>query len=401
MHGIRLRSTPRPARLALLLLPAVLSAACGGDSDPASERARRAEEGSGPIVIGAAWPWAARKDILYAQGLELAVEQANAAGGVLGRPLELRRRDDQESVDQGRLVAQEFGKDPDVVAVIGHLQSYVTVPAAAIYDLSGLVMVSPTSTTPELTTKGYGRVFRTIFTDDEVGRQMARYALARGYRHPVIYYARNEYGRGLANAFEEEAVAGGAQVVSRESYDPSLTANPRSAEQTVSAWQNREFDAVFIAGQDEQGALLVAELRRRGVQAPVLGSDALATPTFLKVGGAAVEGTVLPTAFHPESSAPEVRSFVEAFRRRYGRDPDVGAALGYDAVRVLAEGIRAAHSAAPDKVAAALHGLKGWKGVTGAFTFGQDGDLEGMPVHKVVVRDGQFRYLEEKADSAR
>lgn len=399
MAVLRSRRT-LPARLALpALAAAVALAACGGDTDPGSERVRRAEEGTGPITIGAAWPWEARRDILYAQGMDLAVEQVNAAGGVLGRPLQIQRRDDAESVDQGRMVAQEFGKDPGVVAVIGHLHSYVSVPAAAIYDLSGLVMVAPTSTTPELTTKGYGRVFRTVFTDLEVGRQMARYAIERGYRRPVIYYARNEYGRGLANAFEEEAVSRGAQVVSRESYDPSLTANPRSAEQTADAWGSREFDAVLITGQDEQAALLVAELRRRGVRAPILGSDALATPTFLRVGGAAVEGTVIPTAFHPGAPTPEARAFVAAFRTKYGKDPDVGAALGYDAVRVLAEGIRQAGTPTPEKVAAALHALQGWRGVTGTFAFDSAGNLAETPVHKIVVRGGKFEYLAEEPKS--
>jgi branched-chain amino acid transport system substrate-binding protein len=352
--------------------------------------------------MGAAWPWALRgNDILYGKGMDLAVEELNAAGGVMGRPVRLLRLDDQESVDHGRIIAQELGRNPDVVAVIGHLHSYVTVAAAPIYDLSGLLLVSPTSTSPELTRQGYARVFRTVFNDTEVGRQMAQYAVDRGYRRMVIYYARNEYGRELANAFEEHAASQGAQIVNRESYDPNLSANPVAAEQTVDTWSSYEFDAVFIAGQDEQSALLVSELRKRGIDVPVLGSDALATPVFLEKGGAAVEGTVIATAFHPDAPDAEVRQFDQAFERRYGSKPDVGAALGYDAVRVLAQAMREAQTTDPEKVAAAMHRLTGFQGVTGAFSFDDAGNLVGMPIRKIVVRDGAFAYLDEPASSAR
>lgn len=393
MHRIR------PAALALLLGAAYLSA-CGGSDDPAAERSRRVE-GTGEIVVGAAWPWALRGgDILYGEGMDLAVEELNAAGGVLGRPLKLLRLDDQASVDRGRIVAQELGRNPDVVAVIGHLQSYVTVAAAPIYDLSGLLLVSPTSTSPELTRQGFGRVFRTVFNDTEVGKQMAQYAVDRGYRRVVIYYARDEYGRALANAFEEQAASAGAQVVNRESYDPNLDANPVAAEQTVSTWSSYEFDAVFIAGSDEQSALLISELRKRGIGVPVLGSDALATTQFLEKGGAAVEGTVIASAFHPDAPEAEVRRFDAAFERRYGSKPDVGAALGYDAVRVLAQAMREAQTTDPAKVAAAMHRLTGFQGVTGAFSFDDAGNLVGMPIRKIVVRDGRFAYLDESATAA-
>lgn len=401
-----MRILPSTRLLATALCCALpLAAACGGEPDPAAERAARAARGEGDVVIGAAWPWAAHRDVLYGQGMELAVEELNAAGGVLGRRVRILRADDEESVERGRLVAQEFARNPEVVAVIGHLQSYVTVPAAAIYDLSGLVLVSATATSPELTSKGYPRVFRTIFNDTEVGRQMARLGVARGHRRFVIYYARDEYGRGLANAFEEEAVTRGAVVVNRQSYDPNLSANPLGAEQTVSGWSSLDFDAVFIAGHDRQAGLLAGKLRQQGVRAVILGSDALATPTFLRTGGEAVEGAVIATPFHPDHPEPASRSFSRAFRARYGSDPDVGAALGYDAVRVLAHAIREAGTTDPERMAAALHAVHDWPGATGRFSFDRAGNLVGMPILTLVVRGGRFEYLGDtsapRADTAR
>lgn len=369
------------------------STACGGTGDPAAERAKLASRGKGDIVVGAAWPWQAHKDVLYWQGMELALDEVNAAGGVGGRKLRIVRADDQESVDRGRLVAGEFARNPEVVAVIGHLQSYVTVPAAAVYDLSGLVLLSATSTSPELTSKGYRRVFRTIFTDDQVGRQMAEYAIKRGWRSFAIYYSRDEYGRGLANAFEEEALSHGGDVVNRQSYDPNLTTNRLSVEQTVAGWTDRSFDAVFVAGQDRQAALLAQELRRKGIRAHILGSDALATPVFLREGGAAAEGTVIATPYHPDAPNPQARHFTQSFQSRFGTRPDVGAALGYDAVRLLAHAIGQAGSSDPEKVAAALHGVRGWPSVSGPVSFDTAGNLQGIPIAHVVVRNGRFEFL--------
>ncbi|HEU4556320.1 MAG TPA: penicillin-binding protein activator [Longimicrobium sp.] len=366
---------------------------CGGGADPASQRSKLAERGTGDIVVGAAWPWQAHKDVLYWQGMELALDEVNAAGGVGGRKLRILRADDQESVDQGRQVASEFARNPEVVAVIGHLQSYVTVPAAAVYDLSGLVLLSATSTSPELTSKGYRRVFRTIFTDDQVGRQMAEYAVRRGYKTFAIYYSRDEYGRGLANAFEEEALSRGGDVVNRQSYDPNLTTNRLAVEQTVQGWSDRSFDAVFIAGQDRQAALLAQELRRKGIRAPILGSDALATPVFLREGGAAAEGTVIATPYHPDAPHPQARHFTQSFQSRFGTRPDVGAALGYDAVRLLAHAIGQAGSSDPEKVATALHSVRGWQSVSGPVQFDAAGNLQGIPIAHVVVRDGRFEFL--------
>ena len=385
---------PRPAPL-LALAAALALAACSGHDEPTAQRAKRAERGTGPVVIGAAWPWEARKNVMYWQGMELARDELNHGGGILGRQLSILKADDHENVDEGRLIAQQFGSNPDVVAVIGHLQSYVTVPAAAVYDLSGLVLLSATSTTPELTQRGYHRVFRTIFTDDMEGKALAEYALRQGHKRVAIYYSRDDYGRGLANAFEETLTAGGGTVVDRRSYDPNGPANPVGATQTVDAWTTLNPDAVFLAGSDEAAGLLAAELRRRGIQAPLYGSDAVATPTYIQKAGAAGEGTVIATPFHPDDPSPEARRFTAAFRQRYGSEPDVGAALGYDAVRVLAEGMKQANSVAPDKVAESLHRLHGFPGVTGSFSFDQSGNLAGMPVRKVVVRGGGFHFLDE------
>ena len=382
----------RGLALAMLLM---LAGACrNGPShrDEHSERTARAVTASGDIVIAAVWPWEARRDIRYRDGLELAVQEINAVGGIRGRSLRLLLRDDKESVDEGRLIAQSLGADTEVVAVIGHLQSYVTVPVAAIYDLSGLLMVAPAATDPQLTAQGYRRVFRATFSDQMVGRSMAEFAAARGYRRMAICYGRDVYGRDLANAFEERAVGAGIRIVGRQSYEIGPATRETFAE-TLRDWKALDIDAIFLAGEVPSGAVFIAEARRAGLTMPVLTGDAMNSPELIRVAGPAAEGTIVASIFHPDEPRANVREFTESFRRQFGVAPDAASALGYDAVKLLAEAMRRAGTVAPDDVARALHAARDWKGVTGPFSFDAAGEPLVRPVVKLVVRNGKLEYL--------
>lgn len=395
--GSRLRPAARKWSLAASLCALAALSGCGGSASAAEERATRAAEGQGELVIAAVWPWEAQNGLRYGEGLELAVEEINAAGGIAGRPLRIQREDDRESVNDGLLIAQRLAEDPSVVAVIGHLQSYVSVPAAAIYDLAGMVMLAPASTDPALTAKGYSRVFRGTFTDEDTGREMAEFAAERGYRTVAIYYHRNPYGRTLANAFEERAAEVGVSVAARASYDAAQDDEGSGFAPTLEDWKAMELDAVFVAGQVPLAGRLIAEIRRHGIDVPVLGGDAMGAPSLITEGGGAVEGTVVVGGFHADEPRPAVQTFVRAFRARYGVEPDAGSALGYDAVRVLAHAMSRAPEPTPDGIGAELRRVRGWEGVTGTFTFDESGALVGPRLLKLVVRNGRFEYLGEGA----
>lgn len=383
---------PFPNRVSALPIICVLAAAAGC-RQPELPRGQAQAEAGGPVTIAAPWPWESRTALLYGQGLQMAAEEVNAAGGVLGRPLTVLREDDHESVDRGRLVAQRLAQNRDVVAVIGHMQSYVSLPAAAIYDLSGLVHLAPTATDPRLTEQGYRRLFRMTFTDREIGAQMADFAAAQGLARVAIYYIRNAYGRGLANAFEERALERGVDIADRQSYDPNTSAGERALTDVLTSWEDLDLRAIFIAGEPRQAAAMIRAARGAGIAVPVLGGDALGTSNFVRLGGRAAEGTVLAAAFHPADEREEVQRFSLAFRRRYGVLPDVSAALGYDAVRLLAHGITRAGGVEPDAVAEALRATAGWRGVTGPVAFTDEGDLVERAIGKVVVREGRLAWL--------
>jgi branched-chain amino acid transport system substrate-binding protein len=283
-----------------------------------------------------------------------------------------------------------------VVAVIGHLQSYVTVPAAAIYEMAGVVLLAPTATDVELTKRGYTHVFRASFVDPEIGAQMADYVRKRGYKRVAILYVRTDYGRALANAFDERIADHGMTVAARQSYDPNEVV-PDGFGTLMEAWGRLELDAIFLAGEVPLAGQLIAGIRAAGLKIPILGGDAMSSPALIEGGGKATEGTVVAAIFHPDVPTPEVSRFVQQFRQRYGMDPDPSSALGYDAVHVLADAMTRARSLSGDDVATALHATHYLRGVTGPFIFGPSGDLIGRKIVKLIVKNGQFHYLPDEA----
>ncbi|MBK7536603.1 MAG: ABC transporter substrate-binding protein [Myxococcales bacterium] len=390
----RRRRSPGLGLLCLVLL----CAACRS-REPREERVRRAREGKGDLVIAAAWPWELRKEIRYGEGLQMAVDEVNASGGIRGRRLRLARYDDRESINQGRIVAQQISADPDVVAVIGHLQSYITVQTAGVYDQAGLVLVAPTATDPKLTQLGYKRAFRATFTDNSVGRQLADLVASQQRKNVAVYYIRNDYGRNVANAFEERARQLGVAVQARNSYDPSEQASERTFDQVLTEWKPLGLDAILLAGEVPSAAIFVAQARRKGIDVAIFGGDAMSSPALMAVAGAAAEGTTVASYFSLDEPRPEVVRFNTAFTAKFGAPPDAGSALGYDCVMLLAHAMKEARSAAPEDVTRSLHALKGWHGTTRVFSFDEAGDAA-KPVIFSVVRDGRFVYLPATATPA-
>jgi branched-chain amino acid transport system substrate-binding protein len=197
--------------LSILLWLALLLLLVGCAEKSASQRREdhaRAASVKDPIKIGFVWPFAAEYDLLP-EGVEMAVQELNAervecdenqtncrtvSGLLNGRPIELIQRDDQDLVREGRLIAEEFAEDPAMTAVIGHAWSYISVPAAPLYEFNGLLMLSPSATSPDLTRNGFQYIFRNVLSDNEVGRQLANYAHEKGYMRMVILYADGSYG---------------------------------------------------------------------------------------------------------------------------------------------------------------------------------------------------------------
>lgn len=395
MNGFRRKVSLGMAIAALTAGLIAFTASCGRSSDISLERERLAvHPGKPSVTVAAAWPWSVRNDGLYWEGMTLALKEVNDSGGVMGRRLIIRKEDDRESVNEGRRVAQRLADDPNVVAVIGHLNSHVSIPAASIYQSSGLLMLNPGSTSPELTRQGHELVFRSVNSDIDIARQMAEFAGGRGYRRLVICYVRNAYGLGLANAFEQHAEHLGLFVADRQSYDPSSHRNPVGYQRLIDQWQDMEIDALFLAGMAPQAGYLVKQARAAGLNFPILGGDALDTPELIDAAGAAAEGMIVTSVFHPDNPRPEVMRFNRKFEAHFGKAPDSWAARGYEAIRLLAEAMEAAGSFSPRAVANHLRSEVLRSSLSGPVTFDENGDVVGRSVVMTIVQGGKFAYLD-------
>lgn len=345
---------------------------------------------STPIVIGLVWPFSAQYDQLP-QGVRMAVEEINAKGGLLGgRPLTLVEADDFDSVREGRLVAQEFAENTDMVAVIGHAWSYISVPASPIYEFNGLVMLSPSSTSPELTRNGFRFIFRNVSSDEEIARQLAIYAEAQGYKRMTILHVNDPNGRQLANVFENEADRRNINVVDRRSYQGTN----RNFGTIIENWRVLDIDAIFIAGANPEAAEFILQAREAGIQTPIMGSDGLDTDDLWNIAGEAAEGTVVVSHYHPDTPREQQQAFIRKYRQKYGTDPDTWAAQGYDAVYLLAHAMTVAQSSNSEAIANALHQTRDWQGVTGPHTFDERGDVVGKPIILKILRDGRFDFYQ-------
>jgi branched-chain amino acid transport system substrate-binding protein len=323
--------------------------------------------GTKPIIVGAAGPWSEAYGAMNKMGIELAVAEINARGGVRGRAFEVIERDDEGQGTRAAEVAGEFVANPELVAVIGHVNSGAMVAASRVYD-GELPAVATTATSPELT--GISRwVFRVISSDSANGIALARFAGTLGRRRAAIMYENNSYGRGLADAFQR-AFAG--EVVS---VDP-IPEGDTDLEPFVSYYARERADIVFAAGTDASGLAVLREARRQGFAAAFLGGDGW---TGIVSDTVAAQGAYVGAPFTAEDPRAEAQAFVRAFRNKYGRVPDGNAALAYDATKLVA---RAIQEAGPSRARvrdwlANLDEKRAFNGVTGAIRFQPDGDPVG------------------------
>lgn len=363
--------------LLLCLVLILLSTSCSNPEEPHQ------------IVIGVAWPFEADNS-LFNEGIDLAVKELNAGGGVNGKELILLKEDDGSEVVKGISIAELFVENKSVQAVIGHRNSYVSLPASAIYEQAGLTMLSPASTDPELTQNDNRSIFRSIPGDDEIARELAEYLGGQGLRRMVIYYSADAYGKGLADSFEDQAKQNGIKIVDRFNDYASIEELIR----LNSRWQAYGYDGIFVATAMPGGAQFIHDAGQAGIKGPFAAGNTLDSAELSHIGGAVAEGTIVGSVFDPGSDRPEVQSFVESFRAEYQLEPTAYAALGYDAVKLLAAAMEKAGTEDRSEIAEALRNLGRWPGACGVHELGAAGDELGDLVVLKQLQDGKFVYLE-------
>jgi branched-chain amino acid transport system substrate-binding protein len=318
------------------------------------------------------------------KGIELALAEINASGGVDGRTLEIVYRDDATNPEVGVQMARELVLHEGVRFLIGAVSSAVTLEIAPFCEKERVLLLSPTASAPQLTQAGE-YIFRNYPSDLFEGSSMADFARDLGLERVGVVAVANEYGESLQATFAERLQCRHRPVlrslVFREGDSDALAS-------VVRELKSLDPDGVYIAGYRNDVAELLRRMRGAGIDAVVLSSSAVA-PDIAKLAGPAAENMVFPLgSFDPDPEDPVARPFLLAYRDRYGEEADGYAAHGYDALQLLVHGMERAGSTQPERVRGGLLSIDHYRGANGWMSFDENGDVIEYP-RLFVIRDGR------------
>ncbi|WP_448205873.1 branched-chain amino acid ABC transporter substrate-binding protein [Azospirillum sp. sgz302134] len=303
------------------------------------------------------------------KGMEQAVADINAAGGVLGQKLKLEVGDDACDPKQAVAVANDLARK-GVKFVNGHYCSGSSIPASAVYAEEGILNITPAATNPKLTEQGLKNIFRICGRDDQQGKFAGKYLLDtyKG-KNIAILHDKSAYGKGLADETQKALNAGGQKEKIYEAY----TAGEKDYSALVSKLKQEAVDVVYVGGYHTEAGLLARQMKDQGLNAPIVSGDALVTNEYWAITGQAGEGTLMTFGPDPRE-VPDAKETVEKFRKA-GYEPEGYTLYTYAALQVWAEAVKDAGSTDTAKVAAALHKGGAHKTVIGSIGFDAKGDV--------------------------
>ncbi len=323
---------------------------------------------------------------------QLAVEQSKAAGEILpGYGLELVAMDDQRSPAQAVSVAKRLAADPDVLVVMGHLNSSCTKPASAIYYEARILHINSVSSNPEISRQGFDNFFRICPTDDLQGPAAARFALQRlEAKRIFVIDDMTTYGRGLANEFVKAAKGLGIEILGHE----GITQGEKDFTPLLTKVKAINPDLIYFAGMFPEAALLLKQRFELQIPSRFLGGDGTFEPTLIDLATPqAAEGMYLTTLGADIRKVPTAQAFVRDFEAKYGH---LGAysSYAYEATRLALEAIRRAGRKDRAAVISAMKQIKEYPGILGTHTFDTHGDTTNRVIGIYTVRDGKFQFVE-------
>jgi branched-chain amino acid transport system substrate-binding protein len=272
---------------------------------------------------------------------------------------------------------------------MGYSFSSIGLAVVPIIDQCKIPVLASAVGSPELT--GSSPYFRrNLLTDAVQGALMGEYAVkVAGAKRIYVLHQQDDYGIGVAQAFNEAAAAAGAEIVGEDNY----LLGTKDFKTQLTKIREANPDAIFIGGFYAEAAKIAEQSKALGVNAKLLGTDGALNPELIKLGGSAVEGMVVFGMFDPSVETPDTAAFLAAYRAKYGEDPNAWAALAYDAGHTLHEAVKIASASGPvtrESLNAAFSQIKNLKGVTGPTTFQESGDRDGK-LYFLKVENGKFK----------
>ena len=321
------------------------------------------------------------------RGAEMAVEDLNEAGGVLGEQLVLEVGDDACDPKQAVAVANQM-VNAGVTFVAGHFCSGSSIPASAVYNEEGILQISPASTNPQLTEQGLDNVFRVCGRDDQQGTYAANYVVDNNVGSKIaVLHDKTPYGKGLADEFKKQLNARGVQ----ETMYEAITAGDRDFTALITKMKEAGVDLIYLGGYHTEAGLIARQAKEQGIDATMMSGDALVTDEYWSITGDTGQGTLMTFSPDPrknEAAAPVVEKFQAA-----GYDPEGYTLYTYAAVQVWAQAVEKAGSTDLDAVIEQLHGNQ-FETVLGTISFDDKGDVEGSSYVMYQWDNGEYAQIE-------
>ena len=326
------------------------------------------------------------------KGTQMAIDEINAAGGVLGKKLKLITEDDQSRPGEAATVVRKMLSRDKIVALLGEVASSRSLEAAPLCQQAGIPMISPASTNPKVTEVG-DFVFRVCFIDPFQGTVLSKFALSKGWKKvAVLTDVKQDYSVGLSQYFKKHFTANGGEIVGEQSY----SSGDKDFKAQLTAIKGSQPDAVVASGYYTETGLISLQARELQVNAPLLGGDGWDSPSLVEVGGKAIEGSFFSNHFSVEDPAPAIQGFLKKYRDKFGAEPDAMSALGYDSAMILVDAMKRAGTTEGARLKAAIASTKDFAAVTGKISLNPERNADKSAV-MLEVKGGQFRYVETVA----
>ena len=324
-------------------------------------------------------------------GIKLAVDEINAAGGINGKQIRLITYDDKgDAREAGTAVTRLTTKD-GVVAVLGEVASGLSLAGAPVCQESGVPMVTPSSTNPKVTKIG-DMIFRVCFIDPFQGSVCAKFASEhaglKAGKAAILTDQASPYSVGLQEEFQKAFEKLGGKVVTKQTYQ----AGDQDFSDQLTAIRSSEPDVVFVPGYYTDVGNVALQARKLGLTTPLLGGDGWDSSKLGEIAGSAIDGCFYSNHYSQEDPNPRVQEFIKKYSERHKQTPDGLAALGYDAARILFAAMKRAKSLDGKALAAELAQTTNFEGVTGNISI--DGDRNAVKSAVILeMKDGKPKYV--------
>ncbi len=323
------------------------------------------------------------------RGIEMAINEINAKGGINGKKIKHINYDDKSDSDETLAVVNRLISQDKVVAILGEATSGRSKIGASVAQQHKVPMLSSSATNPDVTKVG-NYIFRACFIDPFQGYVMAKFMTEnlKLKKAAVMRDTKNDYSVGLSDIFAEKLKGMGGEIVTDVAYQEGDI----DFKSQLTSIKAKGVDAIFVPGYYNEVALIAKQAKELGIKAPLLGGDGWSSPKLFEIAKEAINGNYFSNHYTTESKDPKTIDFVKSFKAKYNENPDVMAALAYDATFMMAEAIGKTKEITSENIRDELAKIKDFHGVTGEMSM--DANRDAIKSAVVVQVEGEnYKFI--------